>query len=103
MYAIDPKRIDLVEEFRRSPLGPHSPELTLLVNRLRLIPAEERHFIVCTSRAREWVVGKMPARRGAPLELVTGAVFDDYADAVWEVFRLRWQTVTGEVLRTGAR
>lgn len=100
MYAIDPKRMDLVDEFRARPFGPHSPELTLLVNRLRLIPAEERHFIVCTRRAREWVIAKMPAQRGAPLELVTGAVFDNYVDAVWEVFRLRWQTVTGEAVET---
>lgn len=100
MYAIDPKRTDLVEEFRRNPFGPHSAELTLLVNRLRLIPAEDRHFIVCTRRAQEWRLAKMPRRRGARLEFVAEAVLETYADAVREVFRLRWQTVTGEVLET---
>ena len=98
MYAVDPERIDLVEEYRQSPFGPHSAELTLLVNALRLMPIGQRHIIVCTERGREWVVGRMPAARGAPVELLAGAVFDDYAAAVWEVFRLRWQTVTGEVL-----
>jgi hypothetical protein len=98
MYAVDPKRMDLVEEYRSNPYGPHSPELALLVNRLRLIPIEERHIIVCTRRGREWVLGKMPADRGAPVELVAGAVFYEYAAAVWEVFRLRWQTVTGEAI-----
>ena len=96
MYVVDPKRMDLVEEFRRSPFGPHGPELTLLVNHLRLIPMEERCIMVCTRRAREWAVAKMPAVRGARVEL--GAVFDDYAAAVWEVFRLRWQAVTGKAL-----
>ena len=98
MYAVDPKRIDLIEEYRRSPFGPHSPELTLVVNALRLMPIEQRHIIVCTQRGREWVVAKMPALRGAAVEPIPEAVFDDYADAVWEVFRLRWQTATGEAL-----
>ena len=96
MHVIDPERVDLVDEFRRNPFGPHSPELTLLVNQLRLIPMEQRYIVVCTRRAREWAVAKMPTVRGAPVEL--GAAFDDYAAAVWEVFRLRWQAVTGEAL-----
>jgi hypothetical protein len=98
VYAVDPTRIDLVDEFRRNPFGPHGSELTLLVNRLRLGPMEERYIIVCTRRGREWAVAKMPTVRGAPVELLEGAVFDDYAAAVWEVFRLRWQAVTGKAL-----
>jgi hypothetical protein len=98
VYTIDPTRRDLVEEFRSSPFGPHSPELTLLVNRLRLGPMEERYILVCTRRGREWAVARMPTARGAKLEFVDGAVFDDYAAAAWEVFRLRWQAVTGEAL-----
>jgi hypothetical protein len=90
--------MDLVEEFRRNPFGPHGPELTLLVNQLRIIPMEQRYIIVCTRRAREWAVAKMPTIRGAPVELVVGATFDDFAAAVREVFRLRWQAVTGLVL-----
>jgi hypothetical protein len=98
MYEVDPDRTDLVEEFRRNPFGPYGPELTLLVNRLRLGPMEERYILVCTRRSREWAVAKMPTVRGAKLEFVENAVFDDYAAAAWEVFRLRWQTVTGRNL-----
>jgi hypothetical protein len=98
MYTIDPNRLDLVEEFRGNPYGPHSPELALLVNRLRLVPMEQRHILVCTRRGREWAVAKMPTVRGERLELVEGAVFGDYAAAVWAIFRLRWQAVTGEAL-----
>jgi hypothetical protein len=54
--------------------------------------------MVCTRRAREWVVANLPTARGAPVEFVVGAAFDDYAAAVWEVFQLRWQAVTGEEL-----
>ncbi len=96
MYEIDPSRTDLVEEYRANPAGPYSPELTLLVNRLRLGPMEERCILVCTKRGREWVVAKMPTVRGARLELYEDRVFDDYYAATWEVFRMRWQAATGE-------
>ncbi len=98
MYAIDTSRKDLVEEFRRNPGGPYSPELTLLVNRLRLGPMEERFILVCTRRGRAWTVAKMPTVRGARLELFEDRVFGDYDAAAWEVFRMRWQAATGEAL-----
>ncbi len=98
MYEIDPSRKDLVEEFRQNPGGPYSPELTLLVNRLRLGPMEERYILVCTKRGREWTVAKMPTVRGAKLELFEDRVFDDYYAAAWEVFRMRWEAVTGEAI-----
>jgi len=99
VYEIDPTRTDLVEEFRRNPGGPYSPELTLLVNRLRLGPMEERYILVCTRRGREWAVAKMPTVRGAKLELLKDGVFNNYAAATLEVFRLRWQAVTGKKLK----
>ena len=98
MYAIDASRMDLVEEYRANPAGPYSPELTLLVNRLRLGPMEERYILVCTKRGRQWMLAKMPTVRGAKLELFEDRVFDDYTAATWEVFRMRWQAATGEEL-----
>ncbi len=98
MYEIDPLRTDLVEEFRNNPGGPYSPELTLVVNRLRVMPMADRHILVCTQRGREWALAKMPANRGATLEFIEDRVFDDYYEGVWEVFRMRWQTVTGNDL-----
>lgn len=95
MYEIDPNRTDLIEEFHRNPGGPHSAELALAVNRLRLSPMGERFIIVCIRRGREWAVGRMPAMRGQPVEFLEGRVFDDYDDAAREVFRLRWRAVTG--------
>lgn len=98
MYEIDPERSDLIEEFRQSPEGPYSPELALVVNRLRLSPLGERYIIVCIKRGCEWTVGKMPTERGRPVELLKDLVFDDYDDAAREVFRLRWQVVTSQGL-----
>lgn len=96
MYRIDPSRTDLAEEYKQNPGGPYSPELTLVVNRLRLGPMEERTIMVCTKRGREWILAKMPTVRGAKLELHEDRVFDDYDDAAREIFRMRWQAVTGK-------
>ena len=88
MYEIDPTRTDLVAEFRKNPGGPYNPELTLVVNRLRLMPMEDRHILVCTRRGREWTLAKMPAQRGARLELYADRVFNNYDEGAWEVFRM---------------
>jgi len=95
MFRIDPERTDLVAEFDANPGGPYSPELTMVVNRLRLGPIEERYILVCTRRGREWTVGRMPTERGQKVELLEDAVFNDYDDAARKVFHLRWQAVTG--------
>ncbi len=96
MYEIDPARTDLAEEYKQNPGGPYSPELTLLVNRLRLGPMEERTIMVCTKRGCEWTLAKMPTVRGAKVELYEDLVFADYYAAAWEIFRMRWKAVTGE-------
>ncbi len=98
MYEIDPSRRDLVEEFRNNPAGPHSAELTLVVNRLRVMPMADRHILVCRQRGREWILAKLPSTRGTKLEFFEDLVFDDYAEAVWMVFKMRGQTVTGTKL-----
>lgn len=96
MYEIDPSRTDLVAEFMGNPAGPYSPELTLAVNRMRLMEMADRHIMVCTRRGREWKVAKMPTVRGAKLEIYEDRVFGDYYECACEVFRRRWKTITGE-------
>lgn len=96
MYEIDPSRQDLVDEYRNNPGGPHSKELTLVINRLRMMPLHQRHILICTKRGREWMLARLPAERGAPVELFEDQVFKDHDQAVWEVFRRRWKTVTGQ-------
>ena len=98
MYGIDAARTDLAEEFRNNPLGPYSAELSLVVNRLRVMPMADRHILVCTQRGSQWTLARMPTERGAKLELFKDRVFSSYEDALWEVFRMRWETLTGESL-----
>jgi len=98
MYRIDPSRTDLACEFRDNPDGPYSAELKLVINRLRMMPLPERHVLICIEPGCRWMLARIPAERGAPVERFEDRVFTDHAAAVWEVFRLRWQTVTGREL-----
>lgn len=98
MQEIDPTRTDLIAEYDANPRGPHSHELAILLNRLRLGPMEERYVPVCTVPGREWAVGRMPVERGRPIEFVEGAVYDNPEDADRKVFRLRWQAATDREL-----
>ncbi|MGD8841614.1 MAG: hypothetical protein PVI70_18550 [Gammaproteobacteria bacterium] len=98
MYEIDPARTDLAREFLANPGGPHGPGLTRLVNRLRLMPIAERHVLICLERGRRWMLARIPADRGAGIERFEDQVFTDYDDALREVFRRRWKTLTGEDL-----
>ncbi len=98
MYEIDPSRTDLAYEFRDNPDGPYSAELTLVVNRMRLMPLAERHVLICLEQGRRWMLARIPSARGVPVECFEDQVFTDHDEAVWEVFRRRWQTLTGEAL-----
>ena len=98
MYKIDPSRTDLAHEFRDNPDGPYSRELTRVINRLRIIPMAERHVLVCIERGRRWMLARIPSERGGRIERFEDQVFSDYNDAVWEVFKRRWKTVTGQEL-----
>jgi branched-chain amino acid transport system permease protein len=44
------------------------------------------------------VLGEMPARREDPIAIEDGPVFISREEAEWEVFRRRWQKLTGEAI-----
>lgn len=98
MYEIDPARTDLAYEFRDNPDGPYSRELTRVINRLRIMPMAERHVLVCLERGRRWRLARIPSDRGGRVDHFEDQVFTDYNEAVWEVFKRRWKTVTGREL-----
>jgi hypothetical protein len=98
MYKIDPSRTDLAYEFRDNPDGPYSAELKLVINRLRVMPMADRHVLVCIERGRRWMLARIPPARGGKIERYQDQVFSDYDEAVWEVFKRRWKTVTGQEL-----
>ena len=66
---------DLIEEFRRQPIGRHSPELRLLLNNLRRGQKGDPYILVCTKPQAKWKLARKPAGRGSAVRLVSGFVF----------------------------
>jgi len=93
-----PRRRALIEEFRRRPIGRHSPDLRLLLNDLRRGQKGDPYILVCTRPHAEWKLARKPAGRGTPVRLVPGFVFKSPEEAEWEVFKLLWKESTGEIL-----
>ena len=91
-------RSELAAAFLRQPLGRHGPALQALVNEVRNEPLAGKYVLLCTRPHREWVLGRLPGVRGAPVEVLESVVFTDVAEAERHVFRLRWKRLTGEEL-----
>lgn len=99
-----------IEEFRRQPIGAHSPGLMRLLILLRHDPSRHQIILVCRKPFAEWVLGHMPPDRADPIVIEDGPVFTSREEAEWEVFRRRWHQATGETItqpfrdppRTGA-
>ena len=98
MVEIDTSRKDLVEEFRRTPVGRHSADLRYLLNRMRTAPELPNYVLINTVPQREWLLATKAPGRGTPAEIVEGYVFTDSNQAEWEVFKLRWRALTGEAI-----
>ena len=97
-YPIDPARLDLVEEFRRSPKGPHSPELQKVLHRMRWGGVAGRYVLITLEPGRRWMLGRLPERRGAPVERFANRIYTSAVDAEWDVFKVRWEALTGRRL-----
>ena len=94
---LDPSRTDLAREFRAQPFGIHSPELQVLLNRMRSLPVDGKHLLVTTKPGEEWMLARI---RLDPLrvERLPEHVFTSSEEAEWFVFKLRWKLLSGEAL-----
>jgi hypothetical protein len=100
-WPIDPDRLDLVEEFRKKPKGPHGEELQKLLHRMRWsgdLESSGRYVLVVKEPNRRWVLARLPRERGKPIEFIANQVFTSLAEAEWEVFKRRWEALTGKSL-----
>ena len=97
MYKIQPDDRKVVEEFRRNPIGRHSPQLQRVLNLFRGAPMEGKYVLITRIPHKEWVLGQMTGKRGEPIRM-TNQVFHDIEEAEWYVFRQRWKLHTGEDL-----
>ena len=73
--------------------------MTALEPRDRLAEAQAAglHSVVRKPFQR-WVLGRLPAERGQPVEILEDQEFNDLAAAEWTVFKLRWKAHTGRDL-----
>jgi hypothetical protein len=99
MTTIDPKRRDLVTAFCENPQGPHSPELQRLVNALRFETNMTGKYVVVTTKPHaEWTLAQLPGARNTALIMHPDRVFTSLDDAERAIFKLRWESATGETL-----
>jgi hypothetical protein len=94
MYRIQDGDKAWVDEFRRQPVGKHSPGLQRVLNALRGAPQAGKYVLICTRPHREWALARLTGRRGDPPEIVPDMRFTDLREAEETVFRLRWKEHT---------
>jgi len=97
MYAINPERIDLAQEFKATIYGRHSGELQRVLNRMRGGPMRPlcHHLHQAPSGMGAGAHGQ---RAGDAIEPVPSHVFRSEEEAEWAVFKLRWRELTGRDL-----
>ena len=99
-WPVDPTRLDLVRSSAAAARPPwrgaaEAASSHALGRRFRNRPAA----MCWSSRARQgMVLGRLPRQRGKPIELMRNRVFTSIAEAEWEVFKLRWEALTGPPL-----
>jgi hypothetical protein len=98
MFRIDPSRRDLAAEFKAKPFGPHSGELQRVLNLMRSQPLPGRHALLTLVPHREWALIRLGEARSGRIELVEGVRYHSPEQAEWDVFKRRWQALTGETL-----
>ncbi|MEQ8700863.1 MAG: hypothetical protein RLT05_30400 [Bauldia litoralis] len=85
-----------IEEFRKTPIGAHSPGLQRVLTIMRLDRGGDQYILVCRKLFEEYVIGKMPPDRSDPIEIEDDMVFATREEAEWEMFCRRWREHTGE-------
>jgi len=89
-------RPELAAEFRRKPLGRHSPALQGLLVALRR-QASGDYLLVAQRPGGPWLLArrKPGGPMAAPPEILDSPPLPSLEAAEWEVFRRRWRDLTG--------
>ena len=98
MFRIDPARVELAAEFKARPFGPHSGELQRVLNLMRSQGLAGRYALLTLVPHREWALIRLGAARGGRFEVVEGVRYGSAEEAEWDVFKRRWQELTGRAL-----
>ena len=87
MHSVDPSRLDLCNEFRESPIGPHSPDLQKLIKLLRWERIESRYLLVQPKRGQPWLLAHTTGPKAHPLEIFWNQEFTDLPSDYWALFK----------------
>ena len=88
----------VIEEFRKNPVGHHSPQLQQVLNRFRGAGMADKYCLVTLKPHKKWQLAQTTGERGKPLKMLD-QTFDSLEEAEWHVFKLRWKLHTGETLK----
>ncbi|MDH3379617.1 MAG: hypothetical protein OEQ39_22045 [Gammaproteobacteria bacterium] len=97
-YQITDDDLGYAEEFKEQPLGYHSPGLQRVLNAMRGGTKAGKYVLVVRVPFERWALGRLPAARGMPVEVLEDQEFTDLDEAEWAVFKLRWKAHTGRDL-----
>ncbi|MCB4350288.1 hypothetical protein LA345_41570 (plasmid) [Burkholderia vietnamiensis] len=97
-YKLQPEDLPYVNEFMAQPIGYHSPGLQRVLNVMRGGALRGKYVLVVLEPYRKWALGRLPGRRGDPVEIVEGVEYTDRIEAERDVFRRRWRELTGQEL-----
>ena len=99
-YQISESDLLYAAEFKAQPMGYHSPGLQRVLNLLRGGPKAGKYVLVVREPLKRWVLGRLPAERGLPVEILEDQEFTDLAEAEWAIFKLRWKAHGGPDLES---
>jgi hypothetical protein len=80
---------ELIEEHRRAPFGPHSPELALVVNVLRRNCGQLEGKLVVVDRGGDYALARLVGRRGEAVGDSLSEGYKSRSDAEHAVFLAR--------------
>ncbi|MEA2780819.1 MAG: hypothetical protein QOK29_2363 [Rhodospirillaceae bacterium] len=99
MFQIEPAaHRGLAAEFKARPFGPHNGELQRVLNLMRAQPLPGRYALLTLVPHREWGLVRLGPPRGGKVEIVEGVRYHSPEEAEWDVFKRRWQELTGQPL-----
>jgi hypothetical protein len=108
MYHIKLEDRQYIEEFKKCPIGHHSPGLQRILNLFRGEAMADKYVLICTKPHKEWMLGQLTGVRGERIRMtnqvftsidrMTNQVFTSIDEAEWFVFKQRWAKYVNETL-----
>lgn len=94
-YQIDGTRMDLAREYRDNLRGPYSLELQRMLDKMRSTPMKGRFALLVVEPFRKFALARLSGERGVPPALVDGVTYGSIPEAEWDLFKRRWEELTG--------